>query len=191
MLSNCGAGEDSWESLGLQGAQTCQSWRKSTLNTQGRCWSSNILATKCEEPMHWKRPWCWERLKILTEGWGTFLLSFPDPESIQDLSPAPSNQNHGSCCAFEILNSGIPMFNPNFYPFSLAPFYLPLKYTETSTVCSSNFSKTCIPFWPYVFYLAWTFDSSPYSVQRRWGVVVESTGSGDTNTGSKPGFTTC
>ena len=26
-------------------------------------WSSNILATWCEELTHWKRPWCWERLK--------------------------------------------------------------------------------------------------------------------------------
>ena len=27
-----------------------------------RCWSwsSNTLATWCEEPTHWKRPWCWE-----------------------------------------------------------------------------------------------------------------------------------
>ena len=30
MLSNCGAGEDSWESLGQQGDWTNQSWRKST-----------------------------------------------------------------------------------------------------------------------------------------------------------------
>ena len=29
--SSC-AGEDSWETLGKQGYQTCQSWRKSTLN---------------------------------------------------------------------------------------------------------------------------------------------------------------
>ena len=27
------------------------------------CWSSNTLATGCEELTHWKRPWCWERLK--------------------------------------------------------------------------------------------------------------------------------
>ena len=27
------------------------------------CWSSNTLATWCEELTHWKRPWCWERLK--------------------------------------------------------------------------------------------------------------------------------
>ena len=26
-------------------------------------WSSNTLATWCEELTHWKRPWCWERLK--------------------------------------------------------------------------------------------------------------------------------
>ena len=28
MLSNCDAGEDSWESLGPKGDQTCQSYRK-------------------------------------------------------------------------------------------------------------------------------------------------------------------
>ena len=32
MLSNCGVGEDSWESLGQQGDQTSLSLRKSTLN---------------------------------------------------------------------------------------------------------------------------------------------------------------
>ena len=26
-------------------------------------WNSNTLATGCEELTHWKRPWCWERLK--------------------------------------------------------------------------------------------------------------------------------
>ena len=26
-------------------------------------WSSNTLATWCKELTHWKRPWCWERLK--------------------------------------------------------------------------------------------------------------------------------
>ena len=31
-------------------------------------WSSNPLATWCEEPTHWKRPWCWERLKTEGEG---------------------------------------------------------------------------------------------------------------------------
>ena len=26
-------------------------------------WNSNTLATRCEEPSHWERTWCWERLK--------------------------------------------------------------------------------------------------------------------------------
>ena len=32
------------------------------------CWNSNTLATWCEELTHWKRPWCWERLKAREEG---------------------------------------------------------------------------------------------------------------------------
>ena len=67
MLLNCGVGEDSWESLGLQGDQTSQSYRKSVLNIHWKdwcwIWSSNTLATWCEELTHLKRPWCWERLK--------------------------------------------------------------------------------------------------------------------------------
>ena len=31
-------------------------------------WSTNTLATWCEELTHWKRPWCWERLKAGGEG---------------------------------------------------------------------------------------------------------------------------
>ena len=31
-------------------------------------WSSNTLATWCGELTHWKRPWCWERLKAGVEG---------------------------------------------------------------------------------------------------------------------------
>ena len=35
-----------------------------------RCWSwnSNTLATWCKELTHWKRPWCWERLRAGGEG---------------------------------------------------------------------------------------------------------------------------
>ena len=31
-------------------------------------WSSNTLATWCEESTHWKRPWCWERLQVEEKG---------------------------------------------------------------------------------------------------------------------------
>ena len=52
MLLNHGE-EDSWDSLGLQGDQTSQSKRKSTLNIHWKdwywSWSSNIWATWCKE----------------------------------------------------------------------------------------------------------------------------------------------
>ena len=31
-------------------------------------WNCNTLATWCEELTHWKRPWCWERLRAGGEG---------------------------------------------------------------------------------------------------------------------------
>ena len=72
MLLNCGFGEDSLESLGLQGDQTSQSCRKSTLNIHWKdwCWSrsSNTLVTWCEDLTCWERSWCWERLKAKEEG---------------------------------------------------------------------------------------------------------------------------
>ena len=58
--------------LGLQGDQTNQSYRKSTQNIQWKdwcwSWSSIILATRCEEQTHWKRSWYWERLRAGGEG---------------------------------------------------------------------------------------------------------------------------
>ena len=38
MLLNCGVGEDSWESLGLQGDPTSPSWRRSVLGVHWRDW---------------------------------------------------------------------------------------------------------------------------------------------------------
>ena len=47
-----------------------QSILKSTLNTHWKdwCWSSNTLATWCKGLTHWKRPWCWERLRAGGDG---------------------------------------------------------------------------------------------------------------------------
>ena len=60
-----------------------QSWRKSTLNTHWKdwywSWSCNTLATWCQQQTHWKRPWCWERLKAGGEegnrGWDRWMAS--------------------------------------------------------------------------------------------------------------------
>ena len=72
MVLNCGVGEDSWESLGLQGDPTSPSYRRSVLGVHWKdwCWSwnTNTLATSCKELTHWKRPWCWERLGAGGEG---------------------------------------------------------------------------------------------------------------------------
>ena len=42
-------------------------------------WNSNILAIWWEELTHWKRPWCWERLKVGGEennrGWDGWMPS--------------------------------------------------------------------------------------------------------------------
>ena len=51
MLLSCDVEEDSWESLGLQGDQISQSWRKWVLD------------------IHWKN-WCWS--------WGSLILWSPD-----------------------------------------------------------------------------------------------------------------
>ena len=71
VLLNCSPREESWECLGLQD-RTSQSQRKSILNIHWKdwcwSWSSNPLAAWCKELTHWKRPWCWERLKGATEG---------------------------------------------------------------------------------------------------------------------------
>ena len=72
MLLNCGVGEDSWESLGLQGDPTSPFWRRSALGFLWKewcwSWSSSTLATSCKELSQWKRLWCWEGLGAGEEG---------------------------------------------------------------------------------------------------------------------------
>ena len=69
---NCGVGENSWESLGLQGDPTSPSERKSVLSIHWKdwywSWNSNTLATWCKELTHLKRPWYWGRLRAGGEG---------------------------------------------------------------------------------------------------------------------------
>ena len=69
---DCGVGEDSWEFLGLWGDPISPCYRRSVLSVHWKdwCWSwnSNTLATWCKDLTHWKRPWCWERLKAGGEG---------------------------------------------------------------------------------------------------------------------------
>ena len=81
---NCFVGEDPWESLGLQDP-TSPSLGRSVLGVHWEdwCWSwnSNTLATWCKEQTHWKRPWCWQRLRAGGEEdnrrWDGWMASSP------------------------------------------------------------------------------------------------------------------
>ena len=72
MLLNCGVGEDSWESLGLQGDPNSQPYRRWVLGVPWKdwfwSWNSNTLVTWWEELTHLKRLWCWESLKAGRRG---------------------------------------------------------------------------------------------------------------------------
>ena len=70
----------------LSEAQVADNWPtfrvRSTLNIHGKdwcwSWSSNTLATWCEAPTHWKKPWCWERLRTRegsNRGWDGWIAS--------------------------------------------------------------------------------------------------------------------
>ena len=72
MLSNYGGWRRLFRVPWTAGDQANQSQRKSNLNIHWKdwCWSwnCNTWATWCKELTHWKRPWCWERLKAEGEG---------------------------------------------------------------------------------------------------------------------------
>ena len=104
---NCGVGEDSWESLGLQEDPTSPFWKRSALGFLWKewCWSwnSSTLATSCEELTHWKRLWCWEGLgqeeKGTTEdemaGWHHWL----DGHESEWTPGAGDGQGSLACCS--------------------------------------------------------------------------------------------
>ena len=72
MLLNCGVGEDSWESLGLQGDPTSPFQRRSAWDFFGRndakAETPVLWPLSCKELTHWKRFWCWEILGAGGEG---------------------------------------------------------------------------------------------------------------------------
>ena len=75
MLLNFGAGEDSWTAE----RSNQLILKERNIHWKDWSWSSNTLATWHEEPTHWKRPWCWERLKAGREGdnrgWDDWMVS--------------------------------------------------------------------------------------------------------------------
>ena len=64
----------------FRSTSSSQSVLKEIMHWKNWCKSrnSNTLDTCCEEPTHWKRPWCWERLKAGEgdkRGWHVWIAS--------------------------------------------------------------------------------------------------------------------
>ena len=98
-----GGEEDSRESLRQHGDKISQPWRKSTLNIHWKdwYWSSNALSTWCEQPAHWKRPWCWGRLragrKAGNRGWDGWMASHKGRELEQTRGESEGQENLACC----------------------------------------------------------------------------------------------
>ena len=80
----------SLQGLPIADLQTCQPPQSYELSSYNKSlsisvslsiysWSSNSSANWCDEPAHWKRPWCWEKLKEGGEGgdrrWNDWMAS--------------------------------------------------------------------------------------------------------------------
>ena len=106
VFPNCGVGEDSWESLGLQGDPTSPFWRRSALGFLCKewCWSwnSSTLATSCEALTHWKSLWCWERLGAGGEGddrgWDGWMAYWLDGHESEWTPGVGDGQGGLACC---------------------------------------------------------------------------------------------
>ena len=68
--SNCSAGEDSWESLRLQRDQTSQILKETNpeYSLEGLMLKLQYFGHLKRNVAHWKRSWCWERLKAKEGG---------------------------------------------------------------------------------------------------------------------------
>ena len=76
--------------------------RKSVLNIhwKGWCWSwsSNTLSTWCEELTAWKRPRCWERLKVGEEGDDRVIYHQLDGHEFEQTLVVGDGQGSLACC---------------------------------------------------------------------------------------------
>ena len=60
--------EKTWESHGQQGHKTSQSGNQLWYSLEELMLKLKLLILWYEELTHWKRPWCWERLRAKEEG---------------------------------------------------------------------------------------------------------------------------
>ena len=67
------------------------------------CWSSNTLTTWCKDMTHWKRPWCWERLRAEGEGsnrgWDGWIASLFNGHETEQTLGNSEGQGNLACCS--------------------------------------------------------------------------------------------
>ena len=72
-----------------------------TGRTDAEAETPNTLATWCEELTHWKRPWCWERLKTGREGddrgWDGWMSSQLDGHEFEQAPGVGDEQGSLAC----------------------------------------------------------------------------------------------
>ena len=113
MFLNCGVGEESWVSLGLQGDPTSliSNWFGTEIQLRYE-YSLEWLMLKLKlqyfghsiwRTDHWKRPWCWERLKAGGEGddrgWNGWMASQLYGHEFEQAPRAGDGQGSLACCS--------------------------------------------------------------------------------------------
>ena len=113
MFLKCGVGEDSWESLGLQGDPTSliSNWFGTEIQLRYEYWLEWLmLKLKLQyfghlmrRTDHWKRPWCWERLKAGGEGddrgWNGWMASRLYGHEFEQSPRLGDGQGSLACCS--------------------------------------------------------------------------------------------
>ena len=104
MLLNCGVGEDSWESLGLQGDPTSPFWRRSVLD-KNRHINRTTMGELCSRPlMMLLGAHIWFLCSGRSCKWLSFLVPFLPLSTCFPLHRSQQSMSEASClCSWAIL----------------------------------------------------------------------------------------
>ena len=124
-------------------------------------WNSNTLATWWEELIHWKRPWCWERLKAGGEGddrgWDGWMASLTQRQELEQAPGVGDGQGGLACCLQSTgsqsqLDATEPL-NWTEYDFKFSS--PPSLYSIFSQYCPICKMQTSSVNWFHSFFRAW------------------------------------
>ena len=112
MLLNCGAGKDSWESLDSKEIKPVNPKGNKLWIFLGRTnaeveapilWPPDAKSWITGKDLtHWKRPWCWERLRVRGEvgdrGWDSWIASQTQQTWVWAIPGDSGGQGSLACC---------------------------------------------------------------------------------------------